>query len=480
MSILRRHRKTAESVEPCHSLASVNSLTLAIQTALTVTISLAPMALLSACSEKAVAPHTTAQDIQELPVTEVIKQTLSRVDQLPGEIQAYQDVAVYPKVPGFIDWIGVDRGSKVKKGQVICRLIAPELLAQSNESAAKAKAVGGELQQAQSKLASAKASLLEAKAQLAGDEDTYNRTKEASLVPGVVAPNDVVVLGQKVEADKEKVKAWQENIAAAANAVKSLTDSLVAAKKASENYKDISQYLTITAPFDGYVTERNMHVGSFVGPLGHGAYPSIVRVQELDLLRIVTPVPEAIAGGVVPGADVEFTVSTHPSEKFKGKVARIGNYLDQKTRTMPVELNYPNPGWRILPGMFCEVFWPTKRPHPSLFLPPSAVETTSTLSTFVCRIKDGEVEWVPVVRGEMMNSLTEVFGELKPGDLVALRCTDALKPHTKVKPILTAAKEALPESARPGYNNRGVFYQTPDAEKADLKAPENSEKPKAF
>ena len=79
-----------------------------------------------------------------------------------------------------------------------------------------------------------------------------------------------------------------------------------------------------------------------------------------------------------------------------------------------------------------------------------------------------------------MNSLTEVFGELKPGDLVALRCTDALKPHTKVKPILTAVKEALPESARPGYNNRGVFYQTPDAEKADLKAPENSDKPKAF
>jgi membrane fusion protein (multidrug efflux system) len=88
--------------------------------------------------------------------------------------------------------------------------------------------------------------------------------------------------GQKVEADREKVKVWQENIEAASNAVKSLTDSLVAAKRASDNYKDISQYLTITAPFDGYVTERNMHVGSFVGPLGHGAYPAIIRVQQLE------------------------------------------------------------------------------------------------------------------------------------------------------------------------------------------------------
>lgn len=444
------------------------------------------MALLSAlsvcgCTEKKETVTTASQDVQELPVTKVVKQTLSRVDQLPGEIQAYQDVAIYPKVPGFIDWIGVDRGSTVKKGQVMVRLIAPELLAQSNEAIAKAKAVSSELQQARSKLSAAKASLLEAKAQLAGDEDTYNRTKEASLVPGVVAPNDVVVLGQKVEADREKVKVWQENIEAAANAVKSLTDSLVAAKRASDNYKDISQYLVITAPFDGYVTERNMHVGSFVGPLGHGAYPAIIRVQQLSLLRIITPVPEAVVGGVVPGAEVEFTVSTHPSERFKGKVARIGNALEQKTRTMPVELNYPNPGWRILPGMFCEVYWPTKRPHPSLFLPPTAVETTSTLSTFVCRVKNDEVEWVPVVQGEMMNNLTEVFGDLKEGDLVALRCTDALKPHTRVKPTLTQLKEAhAPQLARPGYNNRGVFYETPDAEKVDLKSPENNDKPKAL
>jgi membrane fusion protein (multidrug efflux system) len=82
------------------------------------------MALLSVlsvcgCAEKKEIVPTASSDVQELPVTKVIKQTLSRVDQLPGEIQAYQDVAIYPKVPGFIDWIGVDRGSTVKKGQVM-------------------------------------------------------------------------------------------------------------------------------------------------------------------------------------------------------------------------------------------------------------------------------------------------------------------------------------------------------------------------
>ncbi len=418
---------------------------------------------------------------EELPVTEVKRRTLFRVDQLPGEIQAYQDVAVYPKVPGFVDWIGVDRGSKVKKGQLMVKMIAPELLAQRNEAFSKAKSVKGELHEAESKLGSSRASLLEAKAQLAGDNDTYTRTKEASLVPGVVAPNDVIVLGQKVEADREKVKAWQENVLAAENSVRALKDSLVAAQRAADNYKDISDYLKIVAPFDGYVTERNMHVGSFVGPLGKGAYPSIVRVQELNLLRIVAPVPEANAGGVVPGAPVDFTVSTHPGEKFTGTVARVGNYLDQKTRTMPVELNYLNPGWRILPGMFCEVYWPTRRRSPSLFVPPTAVETTSTLSTFVCRVRNGAVEWVPVKRGEMMDNLTEIFGELQPGDLVALNCTDALKPGTKVKPVLQKqATSRLPPEPRPSYNDHGTVYAIPDSERKDLALPENINKPKAY
>ncbi|HNB24432.1 MAG TPA: efflux RND transporter periplasmic adaptor subunit [Candidatus Melainabacteria bacterium] len=436
---------------------------------------------LSSCTKEVQETGVHESALQEVPVVQAVKKTLFRVDQLPGEIQAYQDVAIYPKVPGFIDWIGVDRGSKVKKGQLMVTLTAPELLAQRNEAFSKAKSTKGELHEAEAKLASARAMLLEAKAQLAGDTDTYKRTKEASLVPGVVAPNDVVVLEEKVEADKQKVRAWQENVLAAENSVRSMKDSLTAAQRASDNYKDVSDYLKIYAPFDGYVTERNMHVGSFVGPLGKGAYPAIVRVQQLDLLRIITPVPETNAGGVLPGASVEFTVSTHPGERFTGSVARIGNYLDQKTRTMPVELNYENPGWRVLPGMFCEVYWPTRRKHPSIFVPPTAVETTSTLSTFVCRIRNDETEWIPVRRGEMMQDLTEVFGNLEEGDFVALHCTDALKPHTKVKPIATKIETAsTTNEPRPSYNDHGTVYSIPDKERSELSEPENRSKPKAY
>lgn len=400
---------------------------------------------LSSCSkpeDKQADSGGDTNSLIDVKVVRVSKSTLNRVDQFPGEIRAYQDVAVYPKVSGFIKWIGVDRGSTVKKDQVMVRLVAPELGARQDEAAAEAEASKGQVAESEAKLASAKATLLEAQAQLAADNDTYTRTREASLTPGVVAPNDVIVLEQRVNADKEKVRAWQQNVDAAEKQLAVRKKGLEAAISGAKNYKDINDYLTIKAPFDGFVTDRNMHVGSFVGPRGQDAYPPIIHVQQLDLLRIITPVPEVVVSGVEPGAKVEFTVSTHPGERFVGTVARIGNYLEQKTRTMPVELNYWNTGGKIMPGMFCEVYWPTKRKNPSCFVPSSCVDTTSTLETFVDRVNENnEIEWVKVHRGQLMGEMVEVFGDLKEGDRVMLKGDDSIKPGTKVNPIETSEKQ---------------------------------------
>lgn len=409
-------------------------------------------ALLSGCSKEEKPSAETTESSSgpiDVKVIKVSKNLLNRVDQFPGEIRAYQDVAVYPKVPGFIDWIGVDRGSTVKKGEVMVRLVAPELGARQDEAHSAADAASGRVAEAESRLAASKATLLEAQAQLDGDNDTYQRTKEASKTPGVVSANEVIVLEQKVNADKEKVRAWQQNVAAEEKQLEVQKKSLLAAKSSAKNYKDINDYLVIKAPFDGYVTDRNMHVGSFVGPRGDSAYPPIIHVQQLDLLRIVTPVPEVVVSAVEPGAKVEFTVSTHPGERFVGTVARIGNYLEEKTRTMPVELNYWNTDGKIMPGMFCEVFWPSKRKNASCFVPTQAVDTTSTLETFVDKINsNNEIEWVKVQRGQLMGNMVEIFGDIHEGDTITLKGDDSLQPGTKVNPIPASAEDLKPEEKK--------------------------------
>ena len=99
------------------------------------------------------------QTIASVPVTKVISKTLFREDQLPGEINAYQDVLIYPKVPGFIKWLGVDRGSIVKQGQLMVKMYAPEYLARRTEAQAKVAAIKAALSAEESRLSDLQAEL---------------------------------------------------------------------------------------------------------------------------------------------------------------------------------------------------------------------------------------------------------------------------------------------------------------------------------
>lgn len=353
--------------------------------------------------DRSAADHAATAQIPTVLVTPVVSRQLDQQLLLPGELQAYQDVALYPKVQGFVDWLEVDRGSVVKEGQLLARLIAPELTAQRKQAAATAQA--------------AQAQRLEAEAKLAADDAVYRRLKAAAAIPGVVAGNDVEVAQKTMEADRARVRQWQENGTATAEAARAL--------------QDVESYLRITAPFDGIITERNMHKGSLVGPSAGPAALPMLRIRQITPLRLVVAVPEMNIAGIEPGAEMKFTVPAFPGETFSGVVRRIAHALDVKTRTMPVELDVMNPSGRLSPGMYAEVLWLTRRPQPSLFVPSSAVATT-TERTFVIRIRDGEAEWVDVKRGAVMGKLVEVFGQLAPGEQVAVRGTDELRAGTHV------------------------------------------------
>ena len=343
-------------------------------------------------------------------VVKVASRKLAIVVRLPGELQAYEVVAVYPKVPAFVDSIIVDRGSIVKAGQLMARLVAPELAAQSAE--------------AQSKLQAAEAQRVEAEAKLASDDGTYERLKAASATPGVVAGNDLEIAQKSVEGDRARLEAVRKSAQAAEASLKSITE--------------IESYLQIRAPFDGVVTERNVHPGALVGPSGGaGGQMPLVRVEQTGRLRLVVPVPEKYAADIVNGANVEFTVPAFPNQTFRGTVARVARSVDVKTRTMPVELDVRNADGRLASGMFPEVLWPVHRSAPTLFVPTSAVART-TEATFVVRIQNGNAEWVNVRTGEVEGKLVEVFGDLQEGNEVAVRGTDELRPGTRVNAQVVA------------------------------------------
>lgn len=413
---------------------------------------IAALTLNAACSsggaQKAADVKPASSSVPAAPVVivaSVLSQELNRQLRLPGELQPYQDVMLYPKVQGFIEWIGVDRGSVVKAGQLLVRLSAPEIGSQRNEADAKVGGAQAQKLEAEARASSVRAQRVEAEARLAASAATYNRLKSASATPGVVSGNELENAQRLVEAEQARVQAFKDNENVALAQVKVIGENESAARAASRSAQTTENYLRIVAPFDGLITERNAHNGSLAGAGGAGA-PPVLRLQQVLRLRLVVPVPEAEVSGVRPGAKVNFTVPAFPGETFMGTVARISASVDPKTRTMPVELDVNNSSRRLAPGMFPQVFWPASRPRPSLLAPPSSVAVTTERS-FVIRIQDGVAEWVDVKRGASINQqgldLVEIFGDLAPGDQIALRGTDELRAGTRVQ-----AKAAPPPQGK--------------------------------
>ena len=330
---------------------------------------------------------------------EVVTKTLERKLRLPGEFAAYETVDLHARVNGFVEKVEVDKGSMVKKDQLLVELSAPELQAQLLEIEAKAMAI--ESQKA------------EAEAKLMAVEATYERLKEASKTPGVIAGNELVQAEKVVQAGRAVIKANE----AQAKAQRAQSASIL----------KITEFLKITAPFSGVITQRYAHPGALAGP----STGPVLRLENVGRLRLIVAVPEQEVNGIVRGARVPFTVAG--GGQGTGVIARIPRVLDAKTRTMPVELDVDNSGGAFAPGMYPETVWPVRHARPSMMVPPTAVVSTME-KIFVIRSRDGMAEQVPVSKGAVSGDLVEVFSsELRVGDRVVKRASDEIRPGSVLK-----------------------------------------------
>lgn len=338
----------------------------------------------------------------------VVSRRLNIIIPLPGELQPYEEVRIFPKVSGFVKWIGVDRGSTVKQGQLLAVLIAPEIVAQKSE--------------AQAKVLSAENQRIAAEAKLAADESSWERLKEAARTPGVISDEELEVAEKAAAADRARVIA--------------LRNTADAARASLRSAEEMESYLRITAPFDGVVTKRNVHPGALVGPGGgSGTQPSMMRIEQVAHLRLVVAVPEVYVAGIQKGEKINFTVPAFPGRTFNGTVARLADSIDVSTRTMPVEMDVWNPGLELHSGMFPSILWPVRRTSATLFVPQSVVGRNME-QNYVIRIRDGKAEPISVKTGAVMHGMTEVFGSLEEGNDVALHANDELRSGMAASPHL--------------------------------------------
>ena len=327
----------------------------------------------------------------------VVARPVERPTPVPGELRPYQSADLHARVSSFVREVLVDRGSAVSKGELLVLLDAPELLAQLAESESRLRALEAQKAQAEAKRLAA--------------ESTYERLKAASATPGVVAGHELLLAQKEADAAQALVRAQD--------------GAILAAQASVRVFKEMEAFLRVTAPFDGVITERLVHPGALVGPAGK----PLVTIEDIGALRLVAAVPESAVAGLQAGVKVSFNVPAHAGASFTGTVARIPRSLDPKTRTMPVELDVPNPRGLLAPGMYAEIRWPARRPGNSLLVPPSSIATTTERS-FVIRVRGGKAEWVDVRRIGPAGDLVEVNGQLSEGDVILRRASDEIREGT--------------------------------------------------
>mgnify|MGYP002072548682 CR=1 FL=1 len=339
--------------------------------------------LLAACQEKKKAPAggTGAAVTDTVPVFILSSMDVSKSIELPAELQPLEVAQLTPKVEGYVKQMRVDIGDRVRKGQVLAVLNAPELMARSAEY--------------QSAISAARSKYLASK-------DMYDRLHRASLAPtaGIVAPVDL-----------ERSRNLQQADSAAYESAKSLARS----------YRQVADYLVITAPFNGIVTARTADPGSLVNQ----ATP-LLTVQNTEVLRLRVAVPELYVSTGAGTKTVSFRVQSNPNKSFAATLARKSGAIDPKNRTETWEYRFLNTGNELKAGSFAYVNLNLERSGPSFVAPPSAIATNQERK-FVIAVKNGLAEWMDVRQGMSTEKGIEIFGALQEGDTLVQRATDERK-----------------------------------------------------
>jgi RND family efflux transporter MFP subunit len=369
--------------------------------------------------------------VDSLPVVNVqkVKRAEARTSLvLPGNIQAVTEAPVLARASGYIKRRYADIGDRVKEGQVLAEIEAPEL----NQQIRQAKAT---VAQANSTVEQAEAALQQGRSNENLARVTAQRWENLSK-KGVVSRQENDTYQAQWAAQQANVQALEKAVAAARN-----NASAVEANVARLN--DLLGYQTVRAPFTGVITLRNVDTGVLVSEGSTLLY----RIAQTDRLRTYLNVPQADAGSVRVGQQAVLVIPDLPGHGFPGAVTRTANALDPATRTLLVEVQVPNPAALLMPGMYSQVELSIPRKDPPLLIPGDTLVVRSDGPQVAVVEPDGHVHFARIQLGRDFGASLEVLSGLEDGQQVVVNPSDAIREGAKVQPV------AAPETAPPASHS---------------------------
>jgi len=328
---------------------------------------------------------------------------------LPGNIQAFIDAPISARASGYLKKWNTDIGARVKAGEVLAEIDAPELDQQ--------------VRQAESAVDQSKAALDQALANLQQGKANQELARvTAQRWANLVAKG--VVSRQENDQYQAQYQAQTANVDALEKAVAAARSNIASAEANLSRLRDLQNFKIVRAPFDGVITARNTDIGALV----NAGMPAqeLFHIAAVARLRVYVNVPQIYSQSAVPGIQAELTLSEFPGRHFKGKVVRTAEALDAGTRTLLTEVDVDNPTGELRPGAYTQVHLSLPSGVPSVIVPVGSILFRSE-GLRIGVMRDGnKVELVPVILGKDFGTEVEVLSGLSQDDWIILNPPDSL------------------------------------------------------
>lgn len=405
---------------------------------------------------------------------DVVKPLLGGMDRnsvQPGSIHAYESAELFAKISGYLQRLYVDIGDRVKAGQLLAEIDAPELLRDVDRAKAavtRAKAQVGQMRarlvSAQADLNAAQSGVPRAEAGVKRDSAAYEfRDKQYRRFKELV---DAKSVDERLVDEKEdqRLSARAAVDAAESNLVEAKAFVASAAAKVEQAKADLvdaeaevevaeanlaksqvfADYTRIISPYDGVVTYRGFHRGAFVRAADQGTTVPLLNVERTDVVRLVVYMPDPDVPFTDPGDDTVTEIDALPGRKFEGKISRIGFSEDMKTKTMRTEIDLPNEQGVLRNGMYGRTTLILQKGNPKAFLVPSSAMIGGTRGGkgTLYIVHDGVAKKTPVSVGTDNGIKVEILDGISAEDFVVVGNNNDLADGRKVEahelPVQTA------------------------------------------
>ena len=305
--------------------------------------------------------------------------------ELPGTVRAFTAGALYARASGYVTAWHKDLGARVRKGDVLADISAPDLDQQLVQAKAQLIQVQAAVEQAQANADLGKAVNLRTtqlvkqgwSSELKGDTDRYGAASTLAAVAVAKA-------------------------------------NLVAQQAAVQRLEELSSFEKITAPFDGVLTQRNVDVGDLVTANGTSGKP-LFQVSDIHRVRVYVDVPQAFLAGMKAGVKATLTIPGK-TDTFGAAITSTSNALGEGSRTAVIELQADNDGDKLWPGAFAEVSFHIPTQPGTLVVPATALVFGRSGMQVAAVGKDRVVTLRPVTVGRNLGTDVEIVKGVHPDD----------------------------------------------------------------